>query len=370
MKKPVKECQPSMAMVFGRNYYHALGGGGGLTNRSAKNSVSAAAFPSSSTLRKLESMTTLVFDGDEDSRTTQIAASAQSTVFLTSSGRVYQTGTLHGHVIPFPTRVAIPLPIPAVQVSCGRHFCLALMQGGVVVSWGAGHFGQLGIGATAEGGGLDASDHAAAASLTFASTPVVIERLLPHIIGSAVVKVSAGDWHALAMTQSGRVWAWGSNRSYQCGRKPASSNTTAPTLTAPLPVPMDGTVVDIAAGRSHSVALLSPLSSASSYSSSTTGQVLAWGASHYGQCGVLRRAGSGVVPPRLVEGLSEVAIESISAAGNHTLALTTGGRVFGWGSASEGEVGLGTLAAKVTNLDDHFESFSNLNCVVLHVSLV
>jgi hypothetical protein len=207
MKKLTSESHPSVAVVFGRNYYHALGGGGGscivpgqgpaqLAQQGGKNLETAgSSFSSDGSI----AWTPLNFDsedGDGPTQIVQVDASAQSTVFLTAKGRVYQSGTLHGHVLPSPTRVTIPLPIPATQVSCGRHYCLALMKGGVVVSWGAGHFGQLGIGASADGGGLDSSDHgqqaAAAASLTFASTPVVIERLLPHIIGSPVVKVAAG----------------------------------------------------------------------------------------------------------------------------------------------------------------------------------
>jgi alpha-tubulin suppressor-like RCC1 family protein len=370
----------SKAVAFGRNYFHALAGGGGGSEAAAPAPTTGTATTTTTDSNKKPSLAALdeslissagkgaadnnrplpwvdlSLDGDdEQSDVVQADASAQSTVFLTSSGKVYQTGTIHGHVYSSPTRVTIPLPLPAIQVSCGRHFCVALMRGGVVVSWGAGHFGQLGIGASADGGGLDNSASAAdsqhasaAASLTFTATPVVVERLLPHIIGSPVLKLAAGDWHALALTQSGRVWAWGSNRSYQCGRKPSSSNTTAPTLTAPLPVPMDGTVADIAAGRSHSVALLSPgpsgspLAGLSSLAPPIAGQVYAWGASQYGQCGILRRAGSGVVPPRMVEGLAEVTIERVAAAGNHNLALTSGGRVFGWGSSSEGELGLGT----------------------------
>ena len=83
---------------------------------------------------------------ERDGRIVQVVASSQSTVFLTGAGRVYQTGTVHGHVYPSPLRVAIPMGVPCVEVAAGRHFVLARMEGGVaVVSWGAGHFGQLGV---------------------------------------------------------------------------------------------------------------------------------------------------------------------------------------------------------------------------------
>jgi alpha-tubulin suppressor-like RCC1 family protein len=116
-----------------------------------------------------------------------------------------------------------------------------------IISWGAGHFGQLAVGNSRE---EDQQQY------TFTSTPVVVERLLPHMVGSPCKSVAAGDWHALALTESGRVWAWGSNRSFQCGRKPSIKSTHAPTLTVPFPVPMEEQVVQISAGKSHSAAIV------------------------------------------------------------------------------------------------------------------
>lgn len=56
--------------------------------------------------------------------------------------------------------------------------------------------------------------------LTYTSKPLIIERLLPHnnVEGSLVISIAAGDWHNLALTESGTVWAWGCNRNLQCGR--------------------------------------------------------------------------------------------------------------------------------------------------------
>ena len=197
------------------------------------------------------------------------------------------------------------------------------MEGGAAcVSWGAGHFGQLGIGQ------MDQE-----AQITFAPQPIVIERLLPGVIGSPIKSIAAGDWHALALTESGRVWAWGSNRAYQCGRKPASRSpaTQAPTIVVPLPVPLEKAASQIAAGRSHSIAICK-------------GQVYCWGSSHHGQSGnVVRR--TGVAPPRLVDGLEKQNIVQVSAGGFHSLALNDKGQVYAWGSNSEGQLGLGPLAS-------------------------
>lgn len=311
----------SQAVAFGRNFFYALGG----TVEAEQENVGAGVLAA----RKWDQPSWKGKGGhgsnnnDESCDVQQVVCTVQSTVFLTNSGKVYQTGTLHGRVMPEAIPITIPLALKCVQVAAGRHFCLGMMEGGLaVVSWGAGHFGQLGLGANKK-----SED----SSLTYVKQPIVIERLLPNVIGSPVKQVACGDWHGLALTESGKVWAWGSNRSNQCGRKSAvkSGTNQAPTIVAPLPVPLDIPVSKIAAGRAHSVAI-----------TTEKAQVYCWGASAYGQCGyVLRR--SGIAPPRLVEGLDDLTITHVSAGATHTMALTSGGRVFSWGAGSEGQLGIG-----------------------------
>lgn len=69
----------------------------------------------------------------------QAVCTTQSTVFLSSEGKIYQTGTLHGQIYESPTLVEIKYSLKCVEISAGRHFCLGRLEGGVaVVSWGAG----------------------------------------------------------------------------------------------------------------------------------------------------------------------------------------------------------------------------------------
>ena len=70
------------------------------------------------------------------------------------------------------------------------------------------------------------------------------------------------------------------------------------------------------------------------------GQVFAFGGSIHGQCGnAIRRTGT--APPKKVEGLSDLTVIQVAAGGSHSMALTTGGRVFTWGAGCDGELGLG-----------------------------
>eukprot|EP00980_Cylindrotheca_fusiformis_P009315 scaffold2044_cov206-Cylindrotheca_fusiformis.AAC.7 len=258
------------------------------------------------------------WNGQNDSLI-QVASSVSATMFLTSSGKIYMSGTLHGRVESPMTRTIIPLPLKCVEIACGRHFGLARMEGGLAVcSWGAGHFGQLGLGPE---------------SAPFIHSPAVIQPLLPHVVGSPIKNICAGYWHAMALTEAGEIFSWGCNRNLQCGMKPVKD---PPTITSPQIVRFDHQVeqpkiAKLAAGRSHSVAL------------DENGAVYCWGSCNYGQCGPVGRRRGGIAPPKQVEALSQVQIVNIAAGDSHTLALTGGGRVFGWGGGFEGQLGIGSI---------------------------
>lgn len=216
--------------------------------------------------------------------------------------------------------------------------------------------------------------------ITFTSSPCIIERLLPHSNDSPVISVAAGDWHALALTKSGKVWAWGCNRNLQCGRKvkngssgnnsPSGTPSPAPTVTIPLPVPLGPTpvngilpisfhVTQISAGRSHSMIIVKetfkiPVGNIDGSPNQTTkivskNVVYCWGNSHQGQCGnyVTRRSIPGVLPAA-VESLRDVDVRQISAGGNHSMALTAQGRILCWGSHLDGQLGIGIAPASRT----------------------
>ena len=203
-----------------RNYFHALGGTKATSTNDPIDGASGGRLASTKTYYwDVPPWATGAGaggsqnDGLEWGQIRQVSCSSQSSVFLTKNGKVFQTGFIHGRVYHSPTLVTIPLPLKCVEISAGRHFCLGRMEGGLaVVSWGAGHFGQLGVGGSTSEGSSNPDSQ-----VTFTPSPVIIERLLPHIIGTPIKQIAAGDWHALALTESGRVWAWGSNRSVRSG---------------------------------------------------------------------------------------------------------------------------------------------------------
>ena len=68
------------------------------------------------------------------------------TVLLEQDGKVKITGYIHGTCSTMPTYVPMPTPLPCTQVSCGYKHVVLLMEGGFVLSFGCGYFGQLGHG--------------------------------------------------------------------------------------------------------------------------------------------------------------------------------------------------------------------------------
>jgi alpha-tubulin suppressor-like RCC1 family protein len=108
------------------------------------------------------------------------------------------------------------------HVSAGGHHCVALDASGHVHAWGRNAQGQVGAG---EGEGAEA---AAATVLS----PVVCAGA-----AGAVVAVSAGAHHTLALDSSLRVLAWGSNAYGQLGTGDSVSQP-APVQGATLSIPV------------------------------------------------------------------------------------------------------------------------------------
>ncbi|XP_043286736.1 E3 ubiquitin-protein ligase MYCBP2 isoform X2 [Venturia canescens] len=95
-----------------------------------------------------------------------------------------------------PAKVPIPSDSPVVQVSCGLHHTVILLQNGEVYSFGSNIYGQLGIG--------DLIAHAG---------PVQVK--LPSI----ATQVAAGSNHTVVLTGKGEVYTFGAYQKGQLGMK-------------------------------------------------------------------------------------------------------------------------------------------------------
>lgn len=97
-----------------------------------------------------------------------------------------------------------------VSVHCGLRHVVAIDGQGHLWAWGHNEQGQLGDNATRDDGRAE---------------PVAID------IDEPVVDVQCGRAHTLALTKSGRLWVWGSNRHGQLGLEDTKQ-------VYPVPVPL------------------------------------------------------------------------------------------------------------------------------------
>jgi len=171
-----------------------------------------------------------------------IAAGARHSVALTATGSVLSWGcSLHGESgtgslvpsVPTPTIVSALGPLKFVAIGAGMGHTLCLSEAGDVYCWGSNDQGQLG-------------DCTTVSSLT----PKMIESLGAG--DDPVVKIAAGGRHSVALTKSGKSFAWGFGSFGQLG------NGVFESVSSPKEMVISNEggsekVVDIAAGWWHSI---------------------------------------------------------------------------------------------------------------------
>jgi alpha-tubulin suppressor-like RCC1 family protein len=132
----------------------------------------------------------------------------------------------------------LPLPVPVPElmgtricgVACGSAHTLVVTVEGRLLSFGWGHFGQLGIGSSVN-----------------SSTPVPVTTLEGH----RVVKIACGSAHSVACTDNGRIFTWGWGVNGQLGHGDDAS------LLLPSPVKKLESIYisQISCGLAHTVAI-------------------------------------------------------------------------------------------------------------------
>jgi alpha-tubulin suppressor-like RCC1 family protein len=195
----------------------------------------------------------------------------------------------------------------AGMVAAGGSHSLALDAEGRGWAWGANATGQLGDGATADR---------------------LVPFRLPAFGASPVGSLAAGKSHSLAVTEDGRVWAWGANTSGQLG----DGTTTRRTSPVLLPAFSASPVVAVGAGEGHSLAL------------TADGRVWAWGANTSGQVGDGTWANR--TTPVLLAAFATAPVEAVAAGANHSVAVAADGRAWAWGYNGQGALGDGTTTSR------------------------
>lgn len=147
---------------------------------------------------------------------THISASKYHSLAITKEGNVYswghgRSGRLgHGdeHSQPEPKLIQSLLKVKIIRIAGAEGHTLALSDRGDVFSWGSNTFGQLGHGNSEQ-------------SSKILSYPKKVEVLKKDF----VVGIAAGESHSLCFTDTGEVYAWGSNKFGQLGIRPSETSS-------------------------------------------------------------------------------------------------------------------------------------------------
>ncbi|MDR2063787.1 MAG: IPT/TIG domain-containing protein [Candidatus Nomurabacteria bacterium] len=156
-----------------------------------------------------------------------------------------------------------------------------------------------------------------------------------NLQGEVITQVAAGEYHSLALSNTGQVYVWGSDEYGQLGDGTVgpNANPTPTNITANF-AGLSGQIVQVAGGRHYSVAL------------SSSGQVYTWGRDQNGQLGdgTVGTPNSNPTPINITANFAGLSgkIIKLSAGFQAVHALTDSGQLWGWGNDGFGTLGDGT----------------------------
>ena len=198
------------------------------------------------------------------------------------------------------------------KISSGYDYTVALDKNGKVYAWGRNNYGQLGDGTT-----------------TNSNIPICISDIPTNPLNKVKIKeISAGNSHAVAIDEEGKVYTWGNNWSGQLGDG-TTTRSNIPICISDISTNLIN-IKEISAGHNYTVAI------------DENGKVYAWGDNDSGELGDGTTEDSRV--PICISDISTnlINIKEISAGQSHTVAIDEDGKVYTWGANWDGRLGDGT----------------------------
>jgi len=197
-----------------------------------------------------------------------------------------------------------------VSVDCGWLHTAVTLECGAALAWGSNNFGQLGIGNEIK------------------SAEPVLCKISREV---RLCKVVCGSYFTIAINDKGELWSWGR---YQSSNWPGLfTETWANGYDKQGDKGIQGEkILAVAAGESHVACAMA------------SGKLFSWGYNEHWQLGWGQNEAyhQGQQKPREVKlpGLSTInPISALSCGGLHTAAALGDGKLFAWGSNSEGQLG-------------------------------
>ena len=259
-------------------------------------------------------------------RVLKISGSEGHTLILAEDGNIYSGGrNFDGELgkhrsnsnTVFPEQIStFPTAIRVIDIAATKSSSVALSDEGAVYTWGTNMCVVLGLG-----------------NVSSRSTPTLVSSLK----NERIMRMVAGEYHVLVLSNTGKLWTWGGNEHGQLGIGLQPEEEFAFAFSSRLePVqPKFETnvqIVTIGAGLTNSFAV------------ALDNTFYSWGGNAYGQLGL------GDTSRRLLP--AEVPIKAnlrrIACGNTHTIILSDEGKVFTCGSNEYGELCLGTTADRNT----------------------
>uniref|UniRef100_A0A0N4ZYG9 HECT domain-containing protein n=1 Tax=Parastrongyloides trichosuri TaxID=131310 RepID=A0A0N4ZYG9_PARTI len=191
----------------------------------------------------------------------QASCGRASSIALSEAGTIWIWGEYMSKVLSEPIIVDLINFLPVIQIAAGDSYYVALTASGGVYTWGTNEYGQLG--------------HKDCQSRT-------LPERVKHLDSMNIVYVSCGSNHTLALSKDGKVFAFGSDSSGQCGLGRKKEREDVPVS---IPEFLGSHVSAISCGRRHSLVLVN-------------GQVWSFGTNNNGQLG-LNNFNTQITPRRL-----------------------------------------------------------------------
>nr|XP_023021233.1 uncharacterized protein LOC111509680 isoform X1 [Leptinotarsa decemlineata] len=186
------------------------------------------------------------------------------------------------------------MKVKVLSVSCGRKHTLALTDYGVY-SWGSNTYGQLGLGSCVQE----------------SPYPQILSSI-PHL---KIIDLSAGQYHSVALTSSGKVYTWGWGIHGQLGHGNCD-NEFFPKL-----LQFDHPVKQVAAGHAHTLIL------------TCDGRIFGFGSNIFGQLESLQVKTNKATRPVWVLVQPDVfkPIDKVATSYFHNIAIRSDQEVYAWG---------------------------------------
>lgn len=276
------------------------------------------------------------FEFYEEVDLVQVILGGDTSYALTEDGRLFGWGYNGFGVIGDGTNIDKLSPVEVthnfelndfekiIDADFGDRFSVVLTSLGRVFTWGDSSNGQLGNGVSDD---------------TY--IPIDITGNFSLDANDKVINIEVGVNHTFALTESGQLFAWGSNSYGKIGDGTEEDQYLPINITESIGLYYYETIDMISLGSENSMIV------------SSEGRLIAWGDNGEGQLGVGTTTNIlDLIDVSSTMGLNddEKIMYALSGYGT-SMATTSEGRVFTWGNNEYGQLADGTMIGKTTPVD-------------------